>query len=907
MELTPFWSALKLAIENKLKSSGIESPEESHIKEQLEQLLPVMAGAFEIVVDPVLEEASLRTMLARIPVRMQTGKSLVDNRVPHRPWVDERDLAWECWEAYEQLLFEKGYPGDVVRTIGFDTRRILDLLGDPRATGDSDRRGLVLGHVQSGKTSNYAGLVCRAADAGYKLFIIIAGIHENLRSQTQQRMDAAFVNLAPMKPISLTTETSDFVRTLAETRIPSQAVGTSLILVVKKNATVLRKLRDWLEENSRPGSSWSDMPLLLVDDEADNASINTNSQETNPTTINRLIRSILKNFRKSSYVGYTATPFANIFIDPESNDEMAGQDLFPRDFIYCLEPADNYIGPDRTFQIHDEDTPSPFLREIDDAENLMPRSHKSTYVPTTLPGSLQDALKLFLLGCAVRVLQGAGNTHMSMLVNVSPYSKVQRQVGILIDEALNRSRNIIRSSALMPRQQAEFWDNLYGLYAKEYGGWAPPWEETRRALPEAVLQARVAVINSSSQDRLNYNDNRESGLRVIAVGGYTLSRGLTLENLMISYWNRNSKAYDTLMQMGRWFGFRDGYDNLCRIWMPLDAQGWYGHITEAIGELRSDLVDMSRRGMTPEDFGLKVRNHPETLIITARNKMRAGSKMTVRPDLANCLIETHTVWSDSGISNENIAAIESLVRHALSLGPGECVEKSPSGSRLWRAVPDSFVRSFFKTFKTHRKLPFTDNEYLFTWLDALQDSLRSNGSDLDWDVLLVSLSEFGNDRRHELAGISIVKQRRLIGGRVVREPGQKKLTPIPYDPATDDLRDGWRIGNKMRVASRGIEKRPLSPAVSAQIEERLKSEGCKNIPDREYRKALERPLLMLHLLDLFPSKDSSAEPLFLNVPAWGASFPDYGKLKIRAREYTVNPVWLQQYRPADVEADEEED
>lgn len=900
MDLSPFWAAVKSAVESRLAQEGKSAPEENDIREALERVLPVMSNAFGVDPWMVQEGVALRIMLSRIAVKMQTGTALRD-RAPHTPWVKSREIEWECWGSYEGDLLEKGFPEQVVRVIRHDTEQILDLLEDPQKRTGWDRRGLVLGHVQSGKTSNYSGLISRAADAGYKLFIVIAGIHENLRSQTQQRMNEAFIDLAPAakKPISLTTPTDDFARSKADQRIPPQGVGTSLVLVVKKNAIILNNLLTWLKDNSRPGSDWADMPLLLIDDEADNASINTNKPEFNPTRINELIRSILDIFRNSSYVGYTATPFANIFIDPERSDTMIGQDLFPRDFIYCLDAPNNYIGPDSVF-IEEQDS---YLRDIDDAENLLPRSHKSWFEPPQLPSSLCEAVMLFLLACAVRVRQQAENTHMSMLVNVSPYAAVQRAVSLMIQEKLDHWRNTIKASALMPDQHLDFWAKLQSLYDREYSSCGIPWQEIRTALPEAVAPINALAINSKSPDRLNYQEHKENGLRTIAVGGYSLSRGLTLEGLMISYWNRNSKAYDTLMQMGRWFGYRDDYAPLCRVWMPEDAQGWYAHIAEASLELRSDLLDMAQRGMTPEEFGLKVRNHPKTLIITAKNKMRAGKSMVVRPDLGGRLIETHVVWKDESLLATNFGALKTLVQKIRTKGSGE-VLSGEQGHRLWRNVQYPWILDFFHEYTPHRSLLHADNDYLFAWLDALRDSLERKGEQFSMDVLLVSLDKVPDDRRCMIEGIDVGKQDRTVGGRIERIPGEKPKVR-PYDPEFDDLPDAWRIGSKQRVASRGIEKAPLPSPLVATITERAILDGKKNVPDHYFRSALERPLLMLHLIDLYLDKKHSEQPLCQNVAAWGISFPSYRNLSITSREYTVNPVWMRQFTQFDEEEEED--
>ena len=890
MDLSPFWAAVKSAVESRLDQEANTSPDEKDILEALDVVIPRMANAFGVPPDSIQQDEALRVMLSRIAVKMQTGAALRD-RKPHAPWVKERDISWDCWLGYEGHLLQKGFPDGVVRVIRHDTEQLLNLTGDPSNKDKWDRRGLVLGHVQSGKTSNYSGLISRAADAGYKLFIVIAGIHENLRSQTQQRMNDAFIDLAPAakKPISLTTTTEDFSRNRADQRIPPQGVGTSLVLVVKKNATILTNLLTWLNDNSRPGSDWADMPLLLIDDEADNASINTNKPEHNPTRINELIRAILDIFNNSSYVGYTATPFANIFIDPERSDSMIGQDLFPRNFIYCLDAPSNYIGPDSVFL----DDQGAHLRDINDAEDLLPRSHKSDFQPVQLPNSLELAVKIFILACGIRTLQQADRAHMSMMLNVSPYAAVQRSVALLVQERVEAWRNIIKASALMPGQYPEFWEEMQTLYEQEFSDCGFTWQDLRETLPDTVHPIKILTINSKSPDRLNYQDHEENGLRAIAVGGYSLSRGLTLEGLMSSYWNRNSKAYDTLMQMGRWFGYRDAYSSLCRIWMPADAQGWYAHIAEAAMELRTDLLDMARRGMTPEEFGLKVRNHPESLIITARNKMLTGRSMIVRPDLGGRLIETHTVWKAPEPLEANYRAIENLVQ-TINNQKNHEVLVGEKGNRLWRDVNYAPIQKFFHEYTPHRSLLHADNDYLFAWLDALRNSLEQKGEELRMDVLLVSLDKVANDRRCSIGGIEIGKQDRTIGGRIEHLPG-KKPKILPYDPKYDDLKDAWRIGSKQRVASRGIEKAPLAQELVETIDNRAHEDGKKNTPDHYFRQALDRPLLMLHIIDLYIDKEHRQSPECPDVAAWGISFPSYDGFRITAREYTVNPVWMRQF------------
>lgn len=884
MPLPALLSALKGAVERHLEKTHIERPSESDIIAAVNEKLPGITAIFEFTLDESLREKAVRTMLALIPVQMRTGAALKDRSLPP-PWVDSRNLGWQCWNSYETYLYGKMLPKNVIMTLGNDTRRILDALGDPSQPGTWDRRGLVLGHVQSGKTSNYAGLLCRAADAGYKLFIVITGIHENLRAQTQQRINEGFINLAPahMKPISLTS-TEDFSWQKAEQQIPPQAVGTSVVLVVKKNSRVLENLLQWLRDSSKPNGDWADMPLLLIDDESDNASVNTNKEEFDPTKINRMIRSILNIFRKSSYVGYTATPFANIFIDPDSEHEMYSHDLFPKDFIYCLSSPDNYFSAEKIF-FDDEESPRHHLVTVNDAEDVLPRSAKSRFIPEQLPGSLIEAVKTFFIACAIRTLRGDGTEHMSMLVNVSPYAAVQEQVKLLLDDEVQRLRNIICASARMSGQENLFWLSLEAMFNSQYSGCGISWEDIRRVLPEIARSMQLRVINSKSQDVLKYQDYTETGLHVIAVGGYTLSRGLTLEGLMISYWNRNSKAYDTLLQMGRWFGYRDKYEDLCRIWMPLDAQEWYAHIAEISQELRDDLISMTQRGLTPADFGLKVRNHPETLVVTAMNKRRSAKSRVVRPDLSGSLVETWAVYNDQQRLNDNLQAMTDLIRQATTVALPESEEpnSTAAGSFLWRSVPTDLVEKFFHAFQAHPSIPYADNKYLFAYLNALKEKLRGQGNSLTWDVGLFSAKQHSPERHRVFADLEVWKQLRSLGSN---------------SPA-----GGFSLSLKQRVASKGVESLPLSAEQKASAMAKWASKGgSKQMADHWYRRELERPLLMLHLIDL---QDDNKKIVCKDVAAWGASFPPYEELRIQANEYTVSRNWLKLYESMESEPEDE--
>ncbi len=626
-------------------------------------------------VDDDAAEMLAREFEVQHGVSMTIGSML--HAPEHEPWLDDArvDIDPYYWNRYKRLLAEKRFSGQVIATLDNVTNRILDSLENPARDGPWDQRGMVVGHVQSGKTANYTGLVCKAADAGYKLIVVIAGIHNNLRNQTQLRIDEGFVGRdsarllskkterllvgvgrfdQTRRPVTFTNSLKDFSKVMATgVGIPLQNLNEPAVFVIKKNSSTLKNLLEWLREHSASrGRKTVDDTMLLIDDEADNASINIKHGKGEVSRINSQIRDLLQMFERSCYVGYTATPFANIFIDPDSDDDMLGGDLFPRNFIVSLDPPTNYFGANRVF-LNGVDT---IVRHIDDNEDRLPLKHRIGTEIVALPASLIDAVRTFVVARSIRLARGQGGQHCSMLVNASRFTDVQRQ---LRNEVHNRLESIQASArvngALAPERALKDPEiaALHSVWQTEYSGAGFDWPAIQKELHAAAAPIRVVEVNSRSSGTLNYADHEKTGLNIIAVGGFSLSRGLTLEGLMVSYFLRNSMMYDTLMQMGRWFGFRPCYEDLCRIWMPEETEGWYAHIAESIEMLRDELRRMEAAGATPEEFGLKVRSHPDTLIVTARNKMGSGERVVVNIGLGNNFVETAILKRDQASLDAN--------------------------------------------------------------------------------------------------------------------------------------------------------------------------------------------------------------------------------------------------------------
>ena len=814
------------------------------------------------------------------------------------PWLEDARSALEpyYWDRYRQLLVQRNFSGHVLATLDSVTDRILGLLENPAKEGKWDRRGMVMGHVQSGKTANYTGLVCKASDAGYRVIIIIAGIHNNLRNQTQRRIDEGIIgfdstgtlkgklprhNLLGVghidprrRPNAFTTSQRDFNKAIADSvRIPLQNLSEPAVFVIKKNTSTLENLIEWLtSQNARHGTSTVREPMLLIDDEADNASINIRQKQDEVSRTNGQIRELLKLFERSCYVGYTATPFANIFIDPDSEDAMLGHDLFPRDFIVSLDPPDNYFGPTKVF-IED---PERVVHAIDDHADLLPLKHPIHHPVSGLPETLETAVRVFIVARAIRLARKQAGQHNSMLVNVSRFVAVQGQIRNEIHALVESIRSSARVNGAKPTSEARRDPEIEALFrafeVHYQGSCGVHWPDVQAFLLDSVSPVNVVAVNSRAPVPLDYVEYEKTGLNVIAVGGLSLSRGLTLEGLVVSYFLRNSMMYDTLLQMGRWFGYRGGYEDLCRVWMPEEAQGWYTHITESIDELRDELARMQSVNATPKDFGLRVRSHPDTLIVTARNKIGSGKRIRVLIGLANSFVETAILRRDPRSLEANRQAaiwlVENLRRKGLPPAGGERL----SGGRLVRRAPVAVVDAFLIAFRNHEGSVTTQTEPIRRYIAERQaDELA------EWDIFFPGVTEERAPRRRLVdssLGFRLVCQRRAAGSR--------------SDDAT------LMVTSRQRVSSRGIEKTGLTDAEARGAEEdyRRRHPDRVNYPDWIYREIRKKPLLVVHLLAIGEEGDDldAQRP----VVAWSISFPTTSREETRV-EYVVNTTWYQEH------------
>jgi Z1 domain-containing protein len=891
-------------------------------RELTDELLNEVMGMLPRITPNLDSEAldKIRKQLeATIGISMVTGEGLHGG--DQEPWLEEvkASIKWNYWNAYKTELQSSGFGREVIRVLDEDTDNILNECGNPGTEFGWRVQGLVMGDVQSGKTASYCGLINKAADAGYKFVVLLTGMIEELRAQSQERMDVGFVGrdsrtifdgerekraigsgrFRAATPNVLTSIDFDFLTANKKVLggIPLENINEPVLLVMKKNKSPLQNLIAFLDSQMSKGNHQLALPLLLVDDEADNASVNAKKDE-DPATINRLIREVLKRFVKSTYVAYTATPFANVFINPDQDD------LFPSNFVYSLNTPNNYIGAARIFS--EAGTHGYQVQDIEDADAVFPYKHKKDLVVASLPRSLGEALETFLLSCAVRDLRKEPLRHRSMLVNITRFTDVQARLATHIKSDLYALTEEIKQYLA----DDELWSRhsrlnvLHETWQKHYIGSGVTWDQVRKSLYESIASVKVLTINQRSEeaDRLNYGlyKKSEKGRRVIAVGGLTLSRGLTLEGLCVSYFYRNSKAYDTLLQMGRWFGYRPGYEDLCRIWMDPDVQEWFAHVADVVGELRLDIRRMHANRQPPSRFGMRVKSHPDALIVTALNKMRNSQQVEIAVSYSECGAETPFVPRDPDSNAKNLASVSTFLS---ALGPADMI-----GSKCyWRGVRAPVVAGFLQKLEiSNMNMQFIPD--ISGRERPILSFIGGNGIEaLDfWDICLPQ------GEGSQLSEIAV----RSTGGEVTHaRPRKRQFEKVPE--GADYLKLNKQRVGEISDETVDLSKDDLEAARLEWEEERRRDpEKGVTIPGYLYRRYRQRPLLTIHLIEpRDPKPDAKHKDRMMlaadiqssTLVAVGVSFPTFDGGKRALVPYQLNKVALRTMGLISDQDDEDDD
>ncbi|MFC3199886.1 Z1 domain-containing protein [Parapedobacter deserti] len=816
------------------------------------------------VLEPLNEQDWVRMkreLETHFDVKMATGVLIQgeDQQQRDNSWwtsIEKQKNRKYYWERYKNYL-QESLPGEVIKTLDDDTDVVMNNIEDPRRDHFS-RYGMVVGHVQSGKTGNYAGLVCKAADAGYKFIVVIAGSMNNLRNQTQERLNEAFVgrtngvqvgagkgNIDKNKiPYSLTTIERDFNTQDADRASQSasfESINVPVLLVIKKNTNTFKSVITWL--NKQYKNKISDHAMLVIDDESDYASVNTKKKDEDPTAINRGIRKLLKLFSKYAYVAYTATPYANIFIDHKVDNENYGLDLFPKDFIYALEAPTNYFGARKIFL----DTEERHLVAVNDFQDHIPTTHKKDHTVDSLPDSLLEAVRVFILNIAVRCLRGYGKNHNSMLVHATRFTLVHQRIsGRLADYLENIKKEIATYGRLTnPEYHSADILELNVTYINNFNNDEFKWNTVLKKMTETIESIVIRDVHQKTTIQLEYR--KDIATNAIVVGGTSVARGFTLEGLSVSYFLRNTIFYDTLMQMGRWFGYRMGYEDLCHIYMPHEKINEFAEIIQATEGLMRDFRLMSENKWTPSQFGLAVQQDPASALqITARNKLRNATDFEYSMRLDGKAKETSVLSSETEDIDHNIDVIKDFVTKLI------IPESSSNSVTLWKDVKRETINDFLNKFRVYK-----DQDVLGITsrmpIGFVKKYLTERNT--NWDVALYS----GDGEPYFISPtFSVKKEKRKM---TVKTEGQYEF-------------------NNRQVSSGSAE------AVS--LPEDLKNQVRGN--RGKARKLMERPLLMLHFIQPeFQNSDVKLETL----AAFGLSFPgdvlsteDTIKLKINTVYYS---------------------
>lgn len=722
---------------------------------QVKNNIPIIAPMIGL---PSVDDISIKSYfdlarkeyLSLNPTEIDPGNSI--NKDNKKSWLTpekSKEISWNYTSRYFRQLNKTGRSDAIITETARSSEEIIGKLGDPSSLDKFYKKGLVVGEVQSGKTGNFNAVINRAVDCGYVLIIILSGTMEDLRSQTQQRIESDVVgegldeesgkkgkkgvghitrfgklgNSEVDQVISITSTKSDFKSSLSEADF---SLNHTNILVCKKNVSVLRNLIIWLHDYLDKDKSKHNIPFLIIDDEADNASLNNEGKKGKDyaSKINLYIRYLLGLFHKKSYLGYTATPFANVLQDRNEQQRaesklqykikkevfekwlMPVDNIFPDDFIYLLNSPSNYIGAKQIFetvgrldnkaegekipllspsvidfipefptQVYDSIKPYGVIKYANKKEweqrngseyagddyfcNYLEYKEKTRAsratdnFPKKLPASLKEATICFILSIAIREQRKAEminsalyQPHHTMLIHISRFTLWQNTTKELLSKYVAKVSSSILNEDPNSTQSIYFdiksvWYKYYAEIIESIRTFLPDkytdvfltpmvFESVVKYLPEAVKGIEVKAVNSIAKEELDYPKNQAK--KYIAVGGNKLSRGFTLEGLTINYFIRNTNYSDSLLQMGRWFGYRPGYLDCCKLFTTEDAINKYNQTTKCIEELEHEFNKMARKESSPEKFVLRVKKHPGVLKIT-------------RPSILNDINTKEVKWS----------------------------------------------------------------------------------------------------------------------------------------------------------------------------------------------------------------------------------------------------------------------
>ena len=723
---------------NGINAVGIEVPNDNEIKDAIHRLLFT-------VVEPVIGCYDLSK---------------------YHPWLNDvkANIDWKHKTKYFEYLAAKGWPLETIKSIDEYTDDILDHMNNPKVDYNFTNKGLVIGDVQSGKTANYTGLIHKAIDSGYKLIIVLAGTLNSLRTQTQARMDSDLLGYeSSVSPdsteeviIGIGYDDRDYIdiNTFTDkihdwnSKTINKIMDDNMpptIAIIKKNTNALENAFKSISNNPKSVNGKIDIPVLIIDDEVDQASVNTKKHpEDDPAAINGWIRKIIMACNKVSYVGYTATPYANILINPDVKNETFGKDLFPENFIIVLPTPKDYCGIEKFFGTR-ENTNYDLVETIDDDSDFFDDKNnelKKNVEVDYLPDSAKAAIDDFIIASAVRRSREGKNIHNSMMFNISGFKKGSKSLKELIDKQVSKIKYSPKNDEFY-NYYFKVWNDRFKPISSKRGR-IDNWNLIKEQILYVINALDVLLLNGDSKDFLNYTKTGQH--EVIAVGGNKLSRGITLEGLMISYYLRKPHAYDTALQMGRWFGYKGKYFDLCRIYTKEDTLEDFITIFDATEELKEDIMVMNSRNLTPMEFQLKIQTHP-SFKPTSRNKMYSAD--IVRVGFSEQRQETIR-FDDSKITY-NKELTENFIKEIEK----KLVEEE-NNTLVYKNIDSKTVLNYLNKYAFSPDDPRALHEQ---WIQYIKN-VNKDGELTNWTVVVDSLDKSNGDDIIKLNGHEIVKGKR---------------------------------------------------------------------------------------------------------------------------------------------------
>ena len=882
---------IKKNIANEQDEKGTnELPEVSHIEEKINILKEInseiLASIFESKIDDCKNlnwDSVLSRLREEVIVKHDSGKGLIDDSEGYdKHWFSKLKIT-KNFDNYYTNRFSECYKeiiGPQVRySLSQDTESILNLCGSPNRDEVKHVRGLVFGFVQSGKTMNYASVSNAAMGAGYDMIIVLAGATNILREQTQNRLNHDLIgveyngktigvgkynNIKAKKPISLTTPDSDFNKKEAKAQMLGanlENVKVPIIAVIKKNVTPLKNLKEWLENQAGKGGMLK-KSLLLIDDESDYASVNTKKEE-DPTSINKGIRDLLNSFDVSTYLAVTATPFANILIDHKGTNEKYGADLFPRSFIWALEKPETYVGVKETLgdcfvDVYSLDENMDYDVIEDNLKFVLTAKKEDRF--EELPFYLKYAVCRFFYDVTCLRKERPKTEHLSMLVNISRLTNHHIEIGSLIKEFTDDLFKIIRNSSL------ERIKNTWLLKIKDLAeinlNCFESVDEFWTDLEVVMEMTQIYDIHQKTKVPLSYPKGVKRNS--ILVGGLSLSRGYTVEGLITSVFIRTTKTFDTLMQMGRWFGHKKHIIKYISVFTTPTIRNRFELIEESVADLLEQIDEMKRLKLAPRDFGLNIRRHPNVIIenavrelrsrqgleVVSRAKRKFAQQITLKLSLANRIMETVRFLYDKGSACYNDNLIKILIDSCESCK--DCNKYSPSSYPAlhidilkkekilgYLDVPNKTIKDFIINFKLpEQSLSHTNAKLPLRFLNEFMH--KPENHNLKWDVSLVT---GGVDETIQLLGTNWNKVKRSL--ELAKDNKSIKLP-------------------KNQLSIPAHEFRFLNGKYDLMVD--------RSIARKERKQQSNKPLLLLFPIKPVEAKGESLDlQVFDNLPLWGWS------------------------------------